>query len=318
MFTFAVSLVEAKMESKAMGLFRMALGDCVYEYADYINQVVEESAKVVTRDFSIRIENTIFTDHNVYAIMAVEGELPEDFGISGRIVDPKDTPEIPRWEYMLFGTMEEIGCQDEVRYFFCHASITHVTAKPEDIDEEFIKAHTSPDSDWLKYDSLKDCEGKVLEFTLDICGNKHILSTAVDRVLTRNIVFNPDTALYDGYNLDEIILTPFELKIKGSICNTGENTKNVDPGYTNDFDNEPTEPPISVLIVLLDGQEICLDYNGGERLMYQDNTIGAGHKHCDYNSGKFYICWRFERHEINLSRVAAVIVNGITYRVVAQ
>ena len=318
MFTFAVSLVEAKTESKAMELFRMALGDGIYKYADNINQVVEESAGVVTRDFSIRIENTIFTDYNVYAIMAVEGDLPEDFGISGRIIDPKDTPEIPRWEYMLYGTMEEIVCQDGVRYFFCRASITHVTAKPEDIDEEFIKAHASPDSDWLKYDSLKDCEGKVLEFTLNINGKKHVLSTAVARVFTRNIVFNPDTALYEGYNLDEIILTPFELKIKGNIINIGENTGNVGHGYVNDFDNEPADPPISVLIVLLDGQEIRLDYNGGGRLMYQDSTTNVGHKYYDDNSGKFHICWRFNRHEINLSQVAAVIVNGITYRVVVQ
>src|SRR5690606_27734607 len=111
---------------------------------------------------------------NVYAIMAVEGELPEDFSISGRIVDPIDTPRIPRWKYMLFGSMEEIGYQDGVRYFLCSATITDwLYIKPQDIDEEFIKAHTNPDSDYLKYDSLKDCEGKTLELTLNWNGSKY-------------------------------------------------------------------------------------------------------------------------------------------------
>ena len=184
MFASAASHVEAKTEPKEKELFRIAMGDDVDKYTGSINRVDEESGKVITRDYSIRIETTIFTDHNVYAIVAVEGDLPEEFNMSGRIVDPKDTPNIPRWEYMLFGSMEEIGLKDGIRYFFCSAVITHVTVTPEDIDEEFIKAHTSPDSDWLENDSLKDCEGKVLEFTLEINGNKHVLSTAIARVFT--------------------------------------------------------------------------------------------------------------------------------------
>ncbi|NLA85093.1 MAG: hypothetical protein GX854_11385, partial [Clostridiales bacterium] len=181
-----------KTEPKEKELFRIALGDDVNKYTGSINQVDEESGKVITRDYSIRIETTIFTDHNVYAIVAVEGDLPEEFNMSGRIVDPKDTPNIPRWEYMLFGSMEEIGLKDGIRYFFCSAVITHVTVTPEDIDEEFIKAHTSPDSDWLENDSLKDCEGKVLEFTLEINGNKHVLSTAIARVFTGISVNHPE------------------------------------------------------------------------------------------------------------------------------
>jgi beta-lactamase regulating signal transducer with metallopeptidase domain len=313
MFTFAVSLVEAKMESKAMGLFRMALGDCVYEYADSINEIAEESAAVVTEDCTIRLQSTIFTDHNVYAIMAVEGELPEDFSISGRIVDPEDTPRIPRWKYMLFGSMEEIGYQDGVRYFLCSATITDwLYIKPQDIDEEFIEAHTNPDSDYLKYESLKNCEGKTLELTLNLNGSKYILTTVVTNVFTKNIVFYPEPDLYDGYCIEEIMLTPFELKIRGCSREIGEHSKS-----TGEYGNEWIEPHIRATIVLVDGQEINLDYDDRRLFFYQRHPISVIRNY-DTSTGKFYRNWRFSRWELDLSQVAAITVNGITYRVDRQ
>jgi len=313
MLTFAVSLVEAEVEPKSLGLFRKAFGDDVYKYADSINEIAEESAAVVTEDCTIRLQNIIFTDHNVYAIMAVEGELPEDFSISGRIVDPEDTPRIPRWKYMLFGSMEEIGYQDGVRYFLCSATITDwLYIKPQDIDEEFIKAHTNPDSDYLKYDSLKDCEGKILELTLNLNGSKYILTTVVTNVFTKNIVFYPEPDLYDGYCIEEIMLTPFELKIRGCSREIGEHSKS-----TGEYGNEWIEPHIRATIVLVDGQEINLDYDDRRLFFYQRHPISVIRNY-DTSTGKFYRNWRFSRWELDLSQVAAITVNGITYRVDRQ
>jgi len=305
---FGLSLVEAKVEPKALGLFKKAFGQDVYRYAQNINEVKGEGAAVIADGCAVRLQSTLFTDHNVYAIVAVEGELPEDFSISGRIVDSMDARSIPRWKYMLFGSMEEIDHEDGVLYFLCSATITNwMHINPRDIDEEFTNAHTG--FEYMKYASLKDCEGEILELTLNLDGNKYILTTVVTDVFTENLVFRPKPVLYDGYCLEEIVLTPFELKVKGFIREMDDHPESAGIG-----NNGWTGPYVHAMIVLADGEKINLDYDDKGWFFCNGQPVGVFRSY-EADTAEFHYNWRFNGWKVDLSQVAAVTVNGVTYRV---
>jgi hypothetical protein len=233
-----------------------------------------------------------FNDHNVYAIIGLKGNVPEDFDISGRIV----YPNIDQPVYGLAGDIKEIEPGDGVRYFLYSATIAEIGTTPNS-NEQLVMA---AGNNFLKFNSLRDHEGTLLEITVSLTGSEHFLHTTVDNVSTKALIFHPDAAQYDGDYFETIILTPWELKMAGSTQNIYESAQEL--------------PYIKAAIVLADSTKINMSYDTRGTIYDEGYPLAMSRGQND-STGEFYHYWNFRGWELDLSQVKALIVDGVTYQV---
>lgn len=281
------------VEDKTLGLFEQVLGDDKSEYADYINEAAGESTTISTQEHTLTLNSTIFTDHNVYAILEVEGELTGEFDLSGRIA----YPNVDQTAFGLNGEFKEIEPGDGVRYFLYSASIAEPPA-PKNANEQLILA---AGDQFLKHNSLRDFEGTLLEITANLNGKEHFLTAPVENVSTKALIFHPDAANYERDYFDTLVLTPYEVKLTG-ISNQDHVSDALWEG-----------PPIKLTIVLDDKTEINMSYD--TRGTVSDEGYPVGHSRGRGDDGKIYHYWNFRMWELDLSQVTAFILDGVTYRV---
>jgi beta-lactamase regulating signal transducer with metallopeptidase domain len=287
---FATSAVEAK----AVGLLGKVLGDEAYQYEDNINKVMEPSARVVKEDYTIYLDSTIFTDNHVYALIGSEGSLPENLDINGSIVYAAHDQTI----YGLTGESKEIEPGEDGKRYFLYSAVIAEPGTAQNADPKLVLA---AGDNFLKHNSLRDHAGDLLEITISLDGNEHILMTPVANVSTNALIFHPDAARYDGDFFDTIILTPFELKMAGSTKKTYES-----------YEEWDKQLYFKLTLVLVDGTKINMSYDSRGTVFDDGYPLGMSRGQ-DMRSGEFYHWWNFRDWELDLSRVTALIVDGATY-----
>ncbi|CAK4868599.1 unnamed protein product [Aphanomyces euteiches] len=180
---FATSAVE----TQAASLLEKALGEKGYPYANNINKASGETARVTTQDYALYLDSTIFTDNHVYAMIRAKGSLPESLNISGRIVYAAHDQTI----YALKGESKEIEPDKDGTRYFLYSAIIGESGDAENTDPKVLLA---AGDQFLKFNSLRDHAGELLEITINLNGNEHILTTAVANVSTKTLIFHPDAA----------------------------------------------------------------------------------------------------------------------------
>lgn len=289
-----VAFATSAVEEKALGLFEKVFDDDVHRYADNINKISEQTSMVATEDYTIYLESTLFTDNNVYAIIGLKGSIPKDFDVNGRIVYAAQD----QTAYGLKGDIKEIEPVDGVQYFFYSATITESGAS-KSADPMLVLA---AGNNFLKHNSLRDSEGKILEITISLGEKEHILTTMVANVSTEALIFHPNADLYEGDYYSTILLTPWELKMTGCSEKTYASYEEWDKLY------------IKVTIVLSGGKKIHLSYDSRGTVYDEGYPLGMS-RGADIRTGKFYHYWDFREWKLDLSKVSALIVDGKTYRV---
>lgn len=282
-------------ETKSLGLFENVSDDVRLDrYANHINEVSDDTAKLATKGVKLSIRQTIFTDHHAYAIIGLEGSLQDDLNMTGRIV----FGDVNQTIYGLEGEFREVEQIDGIYYFFYTGKIAPVRNPLE--DKQVIG--TAGDR-FLKLSSLRDFAGELFELTVDFDGNEHVFTTTVSNVFTKNLVFHPDTNLYTGDFYHTVILTPYELRLEGM----SESLLSAD-------EEKWEQPHFHVTIVRKDKPDLHMKYDTRGSISDEGFPLGMSRGHAS-DTGKFSHYWNFRGWELDLKEVSALIIDGERFRV---
>jgi len=282
-------------DTKTLGLFEQISDDVnLNQYANHINEISDDSAKIATEDFNLFIHNTIFTDHHVYAIIGLEDSETQELNMFGHII----YAEVDQAIFGLVGEVQELEQEDGVRYFYYTGKIAQ-TGKPSE-DKQVVRAASHQ---FLKFTSLRDFEETMLEFTLNLDGNEYLLTTKVNNVFTKALVFDTDADLYAGDFYDTVTLTPYELKLEGK----SESLLVADEA-------EWEQPHFYVTIIRKGKPDLHMKYDTRGSISDEGFPLGMSRGHSS-DTGEFYHYWSFHEWELDLKEVTALIIDGETYRV---
>lgn len=284
-------------EQKDLGMFEKAIGNDASKYADNINKISDAAAKATTEEYTIYIDRTIFTDHNVYAIIGAEGNLPESFGITGRIAYTGHDQEL----YGLKGEVKEIEPVNGVRYFLYSAVIDQISAENEKAKDPMLVL-AAGDS-FLKRNSLRDCEGENLELRVNPANREYVLKTTIANVSSNALTFYPDAQFYEGDYYSAVTLTPWEVKFSGHSDKTYDS-----------YEEWDKQLYIKLTLVLSGEKKINMSYDSRGSISDEGYPLGMS-RGADMDTGEFYHWWNFNQWELDLSEVRAIILDGKTYRV---
>lgn len=296
LITGATVVFATSTEDKhSLGLFGHVRNDVnLGRYVNHINEVSEHTAMVSIKDTNLSINHTIFTDHHVYAIIGLKGNGMEELDINGRII----YEDVDQTIYGLDGESQEIGQEDGVRYFFYAGKIAQ-TGKASENKQLIIAAGDN----FLKYNSLRDFEGTLLEFGVDVNGDEHYLTTVVNNVFTDALTFQPDMNQYVGDFYESVTLTPYELKLAGrskSLLSADE--------------EEWEQPHFHITIVRKGHVNIHMKYDTRGSISDEGFPLGMSRGH-NSDTGEFNHNWDFHGWELDLKEVSALIIDGERYRV---
>ena len=284
----------SELETRSLGVFEEVFGGEARQYAEYLNKVSEETALVRTQDYALYLDSTLFTDHHVYAVVGLEGDWPEELAIGGRIVHAGGDQTF----YGLAGEVKEIksAAGNRVRYYLYSAGIT------PGVPEQGMNAQAvlAAGDQFRKFNSLWEHEGALLELTVNLAGKEHLLTATVANVFTEAIVVRPDAAHYHGEYYDTIFLRPAAMKMTGT-----SNRKHEELWIG---------PPVSIAIVLTDGTRIHIS-NDTRGLVSDEGYPTAGSRGHNDITGEFYNYWDFRGWNLDLKKVKALVIDGVTYRV---
>lgn len=291
-----VVLATSAEDTKSLGLFDDVRDDFNLDrYVNHVNGVSEDTAKVTSKGTNLFIQNTIFTDHYVYAIIGLGGnEKQQDLELSGRIFNDNVDQTI----YGLDGELQEIEQKNGVRYFFYRGKMAE-SGEPS-TNKQFLKALGDQ---FLRRGSLREVEGTLLEFSVDLNGTEHLLATTVNNVFTTAQVFYPDTTQYAGDFYESVTLTPYELKLEG----TSESLISAD-------EDEWEQPHFVITIVRENNTNIDMRYDTRGSIVDEGFPVGLSRGHSS-DTGEFYHFWDFREWELDIEEVSALIIDGETYKV---
>ena len=324
----AVAVLTATMTVTALALgtdiFERALGNDASKYQNNINVVGENSAFVEGEGYTLGIHSTIFTDNDVYAVLAVKGTNlnAEELAVKGRIV----FPEVDQTLFGLVGHVEALEPQegDEDTLYFLYSATIATTSLGADNQELYIAAGGG--SHFLKYNSLKDYEGFKLELTVSLKDKDNILSSTVSRVSAEALSFHPDPALYKGEYYETVMITPYVIKLRGQSTKTAEELEALSALPWDDSRWYWFEPDISLTLLLEGGEEIRLEYNTEDRIAAQkagtviplikdERYPVGGSASGNPDDGRFSAEYNFRNWELDLAKVKGVVIDGVLFEV---
>src|SRR5699024_4193897 len=129
----------------------------VYQYPGEMNDIYGWEAIAKAENYSIYIKDIIFTDHDVYVLVSLEGNALGNLDINGCIVtDDQQTV------YELDSKWKEIEQVEELRYFFFTGNM----------------------SDMFNLKNRQLTEEAMLELDVNFKGTEHQFHTNVENVST--------------------------------------------------------------------------------------------------------------------------------------
>jgi beta-lactamase regulating signal transducer with metallopeptidase domain len=247
---------------------------------------------------NLSISSTLFTDHRAYAVIRLHEETAEPLEIRGRITDTSSG-----WTYYpLVGEVRELAPGDGEDGYrqFLYAGTIAPQAPSADTDPQLALA--AGDRHHLKDHSLWwESEGKVLELTVALDGTEHVLTAPVTNVYTDWIVVHPEARHYDGADFyDTVALTPNRLLLTGASSRAHEELW--------------FGPYFDITLVMEDKTSVNIRYDT-RGLISDEFYPTAGSQGYDETTGAFYAYLDFRGWEVDLSQVAALIIDGTEYPV---
>ncbi len=302
-----------------LGLFDRALGSIAGQYAENINTVDEGSASAVRPDYTLNIYSTIFTDNDVYAIIAVKGKPvePEDISINGRIARAANDQTV----FGLTGKLRTIRPENSdagTQYFLFSSTIaqTQISGNKE--------LTIAAGGNFLKYNSLRDYDGDKLKLSVSINGTEDILVTKVSKVSSQALTFHPAPSINKGEHYSTVLLTPYGLKMTGRSDRSGEELKQAQELPWYDPDWYWFQPDVKITVTLTNGTEITMASSVSAQISGAGSNIGLLHdeKHPiggssggDPVTGEFYNNIDFHGWELDLTAISFITIDGERFEV---
>lgn len=282
------SIVLASPGNHTPHLFQHALSDEYERYKANINEV--NHPRVETEDYALELKSTLFTDHHVYAIVEVEGTLPDNMTFGGQILYDNGF----QTRYMLDGTDKQLESDDDSHYFLYQGIITEDWEYRKNANPMAVLAA----GDFYKNHSLVFAEGSLFELTVQAGEHTHTMVSPVSNVAAEVFVLHPANK-GNGLFFDKIVVTPYEMRMWGTSPVPDIGLEQI--------------PHIDMKIVLNHNRILHFGYD--ESGTVSEEGYVHGHSRGTSRDGEFYHFWTFRNFTLDLNEVKKIIVNGETFRV---
>jgi beta-lactamase regulating signal transducer with metallopeptidase domain len=293
-------------------VFRGALGEKGSLYSDHVNSPAGEVSETILSGHTWRIENTLYTDLDVYVLLSARGAdndaLPV---IDGAIqTDAADGAGEPmKTLFLLTGNLRELEPDASGTRYFLYAATLAKVDQVQPANEEQANLILAAGDQWRYYTSLTDHEGAILALTIRDAGQQAELAAPVTRVRGLAVTLQLDTSLHDQHFYDTAVINPFLVRLSGTARLSQEEIK---------ADFFWFEPDSELYIELKIGQLIFAGSWGREKrpeseLETPGYRLGGGSAGGDETTGEFHLEQPFRFFELEMAEVAALIINGIRY-----
>jgi beta-lactamase regulating signal transducer with metallopeptidase domain len=286
---FGASIALASSGNDAANVFRQVFSDDYDRYRAYINEV--HHPRIVAEAYSLELKSTLFTDHQVYAIVGLEGAVPETLAINGRIVHDNGF----QTHYELDGGTARLDSDHETHYFLYQANIIDSLDGRQANPDVVLAAGNFPDRHTL-LDAEE--EGSLLELAVQAGDTVHLLVSPVASVVADAIVLRPESR-GKGLFFDKIIVTSREVKMTGSGTDAEIGLGEI--------------PHVEMTIVLNHGKKLHFRYDSKGTTGEDGRPLGLSRG--TTGDGRFYHYWDFRNWTLDLKEVKKIVVNGETFRI---
>lgn len=294
-------------------VFHGALGNIGEHYRDSVNSPENSDAVITCTDGTWRIENTLFTDLDVFVLLSFEGEYDRLPNINGEIVSlvkeqiaEQESKEVL---YGLDGTISKLepDVNDMKHYFLYSATLTRAeNPVPESPQEEALILAAG--DQWRYFTSLTQHEGASLRLRLNDDQNAE-LSVPIKNVRTQHVKITLDSELHGRNFYDTAVINPFLIQLHGTSTFSKDEIE--DNFYW-------FEPDIEMYVEMDDGLKIFAGAWGEKKrdngtLDTPGHRLGGGSAGGDPETGAFHLTQHFRFFELDMTRVTALIINDIRY-----
>ena len=162
---------------------------------------------------------------------------------------------------------------------------------------------------WRYYTSLTEYEGAVMRLTLRDTDQQAELTTPIAQVRGLAVTLQLDVALHEQHFYDTAVINPFLVRLSGTAKLSAEEIA---------ADFFWFMPDSELYIELKNGQLIFAGRWGREKrpeseLETPGYRLGGGSAGGDETTGRFHLEQPFRFFELDMTEVAALIINGIRY-----
>lgn len=281
------------IQADSLSLFdQVETVDQFYHYDEFLrmNQPYDRVTMATSNEDELIIHYTAFTDHYVYAVIEIEGPIIDGVEVEAMAVDPYIDEKL----FGLSGELKELESDRSTHYFLYAGKITDLDGA-SGIEQIF-----TDDTDFLRAASLGDHHKRYIVFNFSLNGSEYSLSTMIENVTEKayTLQLNPD--VYGEEFYDRAVLSSRGLRLTGS---------------KSDFEDDWEAPDFSITILRKKDEPLQLDFDSMGMLFHEEFTaiLSDGY---NAQSHEFYsdIDLDFERSELDLADIEALIINGVTYR----
>lgn len=266
--------------------------DEFYDYDDFlvINSPYDRVTMATSNQDELFIRYTAFTDHYVYAVIGIEGPIIDGVEVEAIAVDPYIEEQL----FGISGQLKELEPDRSTRYFLYAGKITDLDAASG------VQQFFSDDTDFLKSASLRNHHKRSIDFIFSLNGSEYPLSTMIENVTEKAYTFQLNPDIHGEGFYDQAVLISRGLSLTGS---------------KSEFEDEWEAPDISITIVRQQGEPLQLNFDSMGMLFHDEFTASLSDGY-DSQSNEFYsdINIDFERSELDLADIEALIINGVTYQ----
>lgn len=305
-------LIGAENQNQTPAVFRGALGEMGTLYADHVNFPTGAQATTTLSGSTWRIESTLYTDLNIYVLLAAEGadtdELPVIDGAIQTAV-AADEGEPAKTLFLLSGDLQELEPDVSGTRYFLYAATLAKADRIKPASEEQANLILAAGDQWRYYTSLTEYEGAVMRLTLRDTDQQAELTTPIAQVRGLAVTLQLDVALHEQHFYDTAVINPFLVRLSGTAQLSAEEIA---------ADFFWFMPDSELYIELKNGQLIFAGRWGREKrpeseLETPSYRLGGGSAGGDEMTGKFHLEQPFRFFELDMTEVAALIINGIRY-----
>lgn len=252
----------------------------LFEHVDTIDDVSEYPSEI--NDVYSRTALATTGNDNIYTLNTIftDRDVYVLIGIEGNVLGDLDingriVTEDEQIVYELDGTFKEIGQEEELRYFFYTGNM------PENIsftNKEFTKK-------------------ALLEIGVNFNETEYQFHMDIENISQDMLIFQPEADNDESDYYETIYLMSDGLSMFGSSEKSTE---------------ELVQPGIEISIVLTNGTEISLISDTRGSISDEGFPVHSTYGH-NSDTGMFSNEWRFRGWELDMSEIAALIIDGIKY-----
>lgn len=306
--TSAVAGESISMNLPDNDLFQKSLGKIGITYADSLNSPDNSEAVQAMANTTWSIEKILFTDLDVYALLAAEVNSTKPPEIKGEITLPGSGSETGSLLYGLDGNIRELESDAGGKNYYLYSATLTQAEKPVPGSPQEKALILAAGDQWRYYTSLKQHEGSILQLVLG-ADQKVTLSAPVSRVRSQHITLELDSRRHGNNFYSTAVINPFMIQLSGSSNLSKEIIEENFYWF---------QPDIEMYVEMDDGLRIFAGIWGENRGTKSDletpgYSLGGGSASGDPASGEFHLTQHFRFFQLDMTSAAALIINGIRY-----